>query len=387
METTDLTDRLTRIRRDLHRIPEIGYKEHETSAYIASRLDELGVPYQKGLAHSTGILAEIKKGEGKCVLLRADIDALPMQEISGLEFSSKNDGVMHACGHDMHATMLLGAIIHLQNAEFSGTVKCVFQPSEEGTNGDAEKKSGGQRMVEEGVLDDVDFALALHVNPLAPVGMVNYSPGDALANAANFTIEIFGISSHAGAAPQFAKDVVVAGSALVQSLQSIVSRNIAPFDSGVVSISSFHAGTAPNVIADHAVLTGTLRAMTDQNFELIKKRVQQIIQGISNAYDVEIKLTLDSYYPSVNNEAEVHEKLAPVAQQIFPMGLHAIPPTLGAEDFAFYSRKVPSMFYFIGAMSDQKGAYFLHHPKVIFNEDCMILGSEFLAKSALELLK
>ncbi len=384
---SNFNDVLIKIRRDLHQIPEIGYQEHQTSEYIKNKLDEWGVTYQSGLAKGTGILAEIKKGEGKCVLLRADIDALPMQEITGLEFSSKNDGVMHACGHDMHATMLLGAIMQLKDADFHGTVKCIFQPSEEGTNGDEDKKSGGQRIVEEGVLDGVDFALGLHVNPIAPAGMLSYTAGAALANAANFTIEIFGVSSHAGAAPHFAKDVVVAGSALVQNLQSIVSRNIAPLESGVVSVSTFHAGTAPNVIADYAKLTGTIRAMTDENFELIRKRVDQMINGISAAYEVEIKFTQDSYYPSVHNDDEVYKKLIPVAEQVFPMGLHAIPPTLGAEDFAFYSRKVPSMFYFIGAMSEQKGAYFLHHPKVIFNEDCMMPGSDFLAKSALELLR
>lgn len=387
MQNCDFSNRLIKIRHDLHQIPEIGYQEHQTSAYIRHILDDMGISYQAGFAKGTGILAQIKKGEGKCILLRSDIDALPMQEITGLEFASKNAGVMHACGHDMHITMLLGAIMKLKDADFRGTVKFVFQPSEEGTNGDEDKKSGGQRMVEEGVLDQVDFALGLHVNPMAPVGMLNYTPGAALANAANFTIEIIGVASHAGAAPHLAKDAVLAGSALVQSLQSIVARNIAPLDAGVVSISTFHAGTAPNVIADNAVLSGTIRAMTDENFELIKNRLQQIIKGISEAYGVEIKFTQDSYYPSVNNDDRVHQKLSPVAKQVFPMGLHEIPPTLGAEDFAFYSRKVPSVFYFIGAMSEQNGAYFLHHPKVIFNEDCLELGSDFLAKSTLTLLR
>lgn len=242
-------------------------------------------------------------------------------------------------------------------------------------------------MVEEGVLDDVDFALGLHVNPLAPVGMLNYTPGVALACAGNFTIQIFGRASHAGAAPHLAKDVVMIGTALVQNLHSIVSRDIAPLEAGVVSISEFHAGTAPNVIADYARLTGTLRAMTDENFEKILNRIQQIIKGIAEAYDAKIEFSLDSHYPSVNNDAYVEQRLENIAQQIFPLGLHAIEPTLGAEDFAFYARKVPSMFYFIGAMSEQKGAFFLHHPKVIFNEDCIILGVNFLVKSALELLE
>ena len=217
--------------------------------------------------------------------------------------------------------------------------------------------------------------------------MLNYTPGTALASAGNFTIEIFGKSSHAGAAPHFAKDVIMIGSALVQNLQSIVARNIAPLEAGVVSVSEFHAGTAPNVIADYARLTGTVRAMTDENFQIINSRIQHMIKGLSEAYEIEIKLTMDSYYPSVINDGYVHERLQGLASEIFPLGLHAIEPTLGAEDFSFYSRKVPSMFYFIGAMSEQRGAFFLHHPKVIFNEDCMILGSEFLAQSALELMK
>lgn len=378
---------LISIRRHLHQIPEIGYQEFKTSAFICEKLYEMGIPFKQGFAKGTGIVADIVKGNGKTVVLRADIDALPMQEISGVEFASQHPGVMHSCGHDMHTTMLLGAAALLQNAEFEGRVRLVFQPSEEGTNGDEDKKSGGQRMVEEGILANADFALALHVNPLAPVGMLNYTPGTALANAANFSIHIAGKSGHAGAAPHLAKDAVVIGSALVQNLQSIVSRNLSPLDSGVVSISEFHAGTAPNVIADSARLTGTIRAMSDENFELIKRRFQQIIDATAAMYDSEITLSLDSFYPSVINDAGVLESLNSVAHEVFPMGLHPIEPTLGAEDFAFYSRKVPSAFYFIGAMSEQKGAYFLHHPKVIFNEDCLPLGAEFLAKSALKLLK
>ena len=380
-------EKLIEIRRHLHQIPEIGYQEHKTSEFICQKLDEIGVSYKKGFAKGTGILAEISKGEGKTVLLRADIDALPMQEITGLEFSSKNNGVMHACGHDMHATMLLGAIMKLKHSEFQGKIKFIFQPSEEGTNGDEEKKSGGQRVVEEGILEDVDYALALHVNPLAPVGMLNYTPGTALACAGNFTIEIFGKSSHAGAAPHLAIDAVFIGSTLVQALNSIVSRNVSPNEEGVVSVASFHGGTAPNVIADYVEMTGTLRAMTDENFEMILGRIKQIIDGVSKTYGAEIKFTLDSHYLSVINDSGLHQKLETVANSVFQMGLHPIPPTLGAEDFAFYSRKVPSMFYFLGAMSEQKGEFFLHHPKVIFNEDCMVLGSEFFVKSALEILK
>lgn len=382
-----VSEKLIEIRRHLHQIPEIGYQETETSKFICEKLDEIGVSYKKGFAKGTGVLAEISKGTGKTILLRADIDALPMQEITGLEFASKNQGVMHACGHDMHTTMLLGAIMKLQKADFEGKIKFIFQPSEEGTNGDEEKKSGGQRVVEEGVLDDVDYALALHVNPLAPVGMLNYTPGTALACAGNFTVEVFGKSSHAGAAPHLAIDSVLIGTALVQALQSIVARNVAPIDEGVVSISSFHGGTAPNVIADYVKMTGTLRAMTDENFEMILGRIKQIIDGISKAYGAEIKFTLDSHYLSVINDSSVHERLEAIGNSVFPMGLHPIPPTLGAEDFAFYSRKVPSMFYFIGAMSEQKGEFFLHHPKVIFNEGCLDLGSKFLAQSAMELLK
>ena len=386
MEST-LSEQLIKIRRHLHQIPELGYLEVKTSEFICQKLDEAGINYQKGFAKGTGILAEICKGTGKTVLLRADIDALPMQEISGVEFSSTHPGVMHACGHDIHTSMLLGAAMNLQNSDFQGKIKFIFQPSEEGTNGDEERKSGGQRVVEEGILDDVDYALALHVNPLSPVGMLNYTHGTALACAGNFTIEIFGKSGHAGAAPHLAVDTVMIGSALVQSFQSIVSRNVAPNDEGVVSIATFHGGTAPNVIADYVKMTGTLRAMTDENFEMILNRMKKIMDGISAAYGAEIKFTMDSHYPSVINDKKVFDRLEAVGNSVFKLGLFPVPPTLGAEDFSFYSRKVPSMFYFIGAMSEQKGEYFLHHPKVIFNEECMVLGAEFLARSAVELLK
>ncbi|MDO5654609.1 MAG: M20 family metallopeptidase [Flavobacteriaceae bacterium] len=378
---------LISLRRKFHQIPEIGYQEFKTSELICQTLKQLDIPFQRGLAKGTGVLAELHKGEGKTILLRADIDALPMQELTGLDFSSTHPGIMHSCGHDMHTSMLLGAIHLLKSKDFKGKVKCIFQPSEEGTNGDAENKSGGQRVVEEGILDDVDAAIALHVNPLAPAGMLHFTSGTALANAANFEIEIIGKSGHAGAAPHLSKDAILAGSALVQNLQSIVSRNISPLHAGVVSITEFHAGTAPNVIAGQARLTGTIRALTDEDFALIKNKLQQIIDGISLAYTVEIQLQIKSFYPSVINDDALLQKLHPVADNVFQLGIHPIPPTMGAEDFAFYARKVPSAFYFIGAMSEQMGEFFLHHPQVIFDEKCLPLGAEFLAEAAVHLLQ
>lgn len=376
---------LIQIRRAIHQNPEIGYQEHQTAALICNRLDELGISYRSGIA-KTGIIAEIDRGPGKCIALRADMDALPIQEETGLPFSSKNKGVMHACGHDVHTTMLLGAIMELKEQDFQGKVKFFFQPSEEGVYDDAEKKSGGQRMVEAGELQDVDYALALHVNSLADVGMLTFAPGNALACANSFTIEVMGKAGHAGAAPHLAIDAITVATSLVQNLYTVVSRNLNPTKTGVLSISMIHGGEAPNIVADKVTIRGTVRALDLEEYELIIKRMQEIIDGVAASFQTTINFSVDLFYPSLINHDEVHQKLESVAKDIFPMGAIETAPLLGGEDFAFFSREVPSMFYFLGAKDTQEPCYFLHHPKVVINEDCIPYGVDFLVKSALKLL-
>ncbi|MEM6264543.1 MAG: M20 family metallopeptidase, partial [Bacteroidota bacterium] len=369
----------------LHQFPEIGYQEVETSQLICNKLEELGISYNAGIA-KTGIVGEIDKGPGKCIALRADIDALPIQEETELEFASLNAGVMHACGHDVHTTMLLGAIMELQEKDFSGKVRFIFQPSEEGVYEDLEKKSGGQRIVEAGTLQGVDFALALHVHPLVDVGQITYAPGAALACASHFKIIVKGKAGHAGAAPHLAIDSILVASSLIQHLNTIVSRDIDPTKTGVVSVTMISGGTAPNIIADKVEISGTIRALELDEYNLIQKRVMEIIDGMSIAYGAKIDFEIELFYPSLLNHENLHIKIEEVAKSVFDKGVLKVDPIMGGEDFAFYSREVPSMFYFLGAKSSENEPYFLHHPKMIVNEDCIQYGVNFLTQATLKLL-
>lgn len=376
---------LIEFRRTLHMYPETGYREFNTSRLVAEKLDQLEIEYTSGIA-KTGIVAEINKGDGKCIVLRADMDALPITEETGLAFASKNKGVMHACGHDIHTTILLGTISELSGHDFKGKIKFAFQPSEEGTDGDADNKSGGQRMVEEGVLRDADYALALHVHPQLAVGKLYYTNGTAMAYTNTFEITVHGKAGHAGAAPHLGVDAVLIAANLIQDLHTIVSRDLDPTKTGVVSITVVNGGTKSNIIADKVVMKGTVRALNTEEYSRIMVRMKQIIAGTEVSFNTKIELRISSYYPALENDLAVHEKIEGVARDVFNQGVEEIGPMLGGEDFAFFSKEVPAMFYFIGAKDIDDPTFFLHHPKVIFNEDCIKYGVEFLTRSALKLL-
>ena len=380
-----LLNELIDFRRHLHENPELGYQEFETANLVCQKLDQLQIPYQRGIA-KTGIVAELRKGSGNCIALRADMDALPIQEETGLPFASKKNGIMHACGHDIHTTMLLGAASLLKESDFKGSIKFIFQPSEEGVNGDNENKSGGQRMVESGILNDVDYAIGLHVLSTQKLGTLSYSPGNALACTSSFTIIVHGKASHAGAAPHLGIDSILVATTIIQNLHTIVSRNISPTQSGVVSVTMISGGTAPNIIADKVEIRGTIRSLELPDYNLILKRFNEIIQGAEQMFEAKVEFKIDSFYPCVINNEEVCEKLKITANEIFPNGLIVTKPMLGGEDFAFYSLKVPSMYYFIGAEFENEITYFLHHPKVIMNENCIPLGVNFLTKATKVLL-
>jgi amidohydrolase len=365
--------------------PETGYREFNTSKLIAEKLDQLDIEYTSGIA-KTGIVAEINKGEGKCIVLRADMDALPITEETGLKFASKNKGVMHACGHDIHTTILLGTISELSGHDFKGKIKFAFQPSEEGTDDDEDNKSGGQRMVEEGVLRDADYALALHVHPQLAVGKLYYTNGTAMAYTNTFEITVLGKAGHAGAAPHLGTDAVLIAANLIQDLHTIVSRDLDPIKTGVVSITVINGGTKSNIIADKVVMKGTVRALNTEEYSRIMARMKQIIAGTEVSFNTKIDLRIGSYYPALENDITVHEKIEGVARDIFDQGVEETGPMLGGEDFAFFSKEVPAMFYFIGAKDIHDPTYFLHHPRVIFNEDCIKYGIDFLTRSVLKLL-
>lgn len=380
-----LLEKLVGIRRQLHGNPELGFTEFQTSALVQQQLAALDIPFETVAV--TGVIGTIQKGAGPVVVLRADMDALPIQEETGLSFSSQKQNIMHACGHDIHTTMLLGAAHLLKYRDFTGTVKLVFQPSEEGTRRSPEKgKSGGQLIMESGKLSDAQAALGLHVNPLAPVGTLGYTNGEALANVCNFSIRVTGRAGHAGSL-EHVIDPVLISAHLVVAAQSIISHT-APAQPAVLAFTNTQISGEPayNIIPESVLLQGSLRALNIDTYNKIVDRLKDLLKGLETAFGCSIEMEFSAYYPSLLNDAALHEQLAGAQERVFGKGkIIEGSGQLIAEDFAFFSRAMPSQFYFLGARVADGDAFFLHHPKVVFNEDCIPLGAQFLAEAAVEL--
>ena len=354
-EIKDIEKNIIDWRRDFHQYPELGFDEHRTSKIIGEALKEMGLAPQMNVG-KTGVTADLTFGEGPTIALRADMDALPMQETSGLDFSSKHDGVMHACGHDGHMAMLLGAAkVLTQNGDsFNGTVRFIFQPAEEGAG-------GARYMIEDGCLDGVDEIYGIHVWNYQPVGEVRITDGPVLAAADMFEIKIKGIGGH-GAAPQGTIDAVVVASHLVQALQTIVSRNTNPLESTVVTIGTINGGHNFNIIADEVTLSGTARAYTEENRNLIKTRMAEIIDGVAKTFGAEISFDYEDGYPPTINHTDPTNKVLKAAERV--VGEKAGMPylSMGGEDFSYYLQKIPGCFFFVGsAPNDQKLFETPHH--------------------------
>ena len=354
-EIKDIEKNIIDWRRDFHQYPELGFDEHRTSKIIGEALKEMGLVPQMNVG-KTGVTADLTFGEGPTIALRADMDALPMQETSGLDFSSKHDGVMHACGHDGHMAMLLGAAkVLTQNGDsFNGTVRFIFQPAEEGAG-------GARYMIEDGCLDGVDEIYGIHVWNYQPVGEVGITDGPVLAAADMFEIKIKGIGGH-GAAPQGTIDAVVVASHLVQALQTIVSRNTNPLESTVVTIGTISGGHNFNIIADEVTLSGTARAYTEENRNLIKTRMAEIIDGVAKTFGAEISFDYEDGYPPTINHTDPANKVLKAAERV--VGEKAGMPylSMGGEDFSYYLQKIPGCFFFVGsAPNDQKLFETPHH--------------------------
>ncbi len=354
-EIKDIEKNIIDWRRDFHQYPELGFDEHRTSKIIGEALKEMGLAPQMNVG-KTGVTADLTFGEGPTIALRADMDALPMQETSGLDFSSKHDGVMHACGHDGHMAMLLGAAKALtQNGDsFNGTVRFIFQPAEEGAG-------GARYMIEDGCLDGVDEIYGIHVWNYQPVGEVGITDGPVLAAADMFEIKIKGIGGH-GAAPQGTIDAVVVASHLVQALQTIVSRNTNPLEGTVVTIGTINGGHNFNIIADEVTLSGTARAYTEENRNFIKTRMAEIIDGVAKTFGAEISFDYEDGYPPTINHTDPTNKVLKAAERV--VGEKAGMPylSMGGEDFSYYLQKIPGCFFFVGsAPNDQKLFETPHH--------------------------
>ncbi len=369
-EIITIKDSIIKWRRDFHEYPELAFKEHRTGDVILKELRSMGMEPKEKVG-KTGVTADLQFGDGPMIGLRADMDALPIKETSGLDFSSKNEGVMHACGHDGHMAMLLGAAKVLSDNErsYNGSIRFIFQPAEEG-------EGGARYMIDDGCLDGVDEIYGIHVWNYQPVGEVGVKDGPVLAAADMFDIKIKGIGGH-GAAPQGTVDAVVVASHLVQAFQTIVSRNTNPLESTVVSIGKINGGHNFNIIADEVSLSGTARAYTEKNRNLIKQRMKEIIDGVSKTYDAEILLDYKDGYPPTINHPEPTKKVLQAATQV--VGDNAAAPylSMGGEDFAYYLQKKPGCFFFVGSAPNEKELFGTPHHCSHFNMDekALLIGS------------
>lgn len=366
---------LTAIRRHIHANPEIGFEEQQTSDLVARKLEEWGIEVHRGLG-KTGVVGLIRGlKEGRTVGLRADMDALPMQEDSGVDYASQNPGRFHGCGHDGHTTMLLGAAQYLaEHNDFAGMVVLIFQPAEEGLG-------GGRAMLADGLFErfPCDEIYALHNMPGSELGRVAMAPGKMMAAAEFFDITIHGTGSHA-AMPEQSQDPIVIAGALVQSLQSIAARNIDPRQAVAVSITQLHAGSAYNVIPGTAMLSGTIRYLEDEVGKLACQRMRDMVAGFAQAYDVSIDVDIRNVFTSLYNHPEQTDHLHQAAQQIVGTENARQYPhvAMGSEDFADMLARVPGAYCWIGHGTPKS----LHNPGFVLDDAILPIGASILAQVA-----
>ena len=371
----DLQPDITRWRRDLHANPELMYDVHRTAAFVADRLREFGCDQVVTGIGRTGVVGVIKGrksadgGDLKGIGLRADMDALPIEEETGLPYASTVQGKMHACGHDGHTAMLLGAARYLaETRNFAGDAVMIFQPAEEGG-------AGADAMIKDGLMERfrIDQVYGMHNSPGMPIGTFATRVGPAMAATDHINIQIEGLGGHA-ARPHKSIDSVLIGSQLITALQSIVSRSVDPLDAAVISICEFHAGNARNVIPQTAELRGTARSLTPEVRDLIEQRVGEVVNGVAQLSGAKITLNYERSYPVLVNHAAETEIAARVATDIAGESNVSsdIPPVMGAEDFAYMLEARPGAFIFIGN-GDSAG---LHHPAYNFNDDAIVYGSK-----------
>lgn len=371
-------------RRTIHKNPELMYEEFETSKLVQNTLTELDIKFQKDIA-ITGVVGVLGNGDGPCIALRADMDALPIHEETDIEFKSRVDGKMHACGHDCHTAMLLGAarLLKENEEEIKGTIKLIFQPAEEGG-------AGGKMMKEQGVLQDpkVEQIYALHVAGTIPTGTLASREGTILAATSTVKILVKGNGGHA-AAPHQTIDPVVTGSKIIVELQTIISRELNPLESGVISITMTKAGNACNVIPSTMELQGTIRSLTLEGILKLQTRVKEVAEAIAIANRCEADVTFpgNDYPPTVNDtqcwnlgKLAAGEILG--SEQVGEMG-----PIMGGEDFAYYTLEIPGCFSFLGVgNSDIDAIYDVHHPMFKVDEEALSLGTAIHVNSALKAL-
>ena len=367
-------------RRDLHRIPEVGYTEKKTSAYVADYLNREGLEVQTGIAEF-GVVGLLKTGRpGPTLMIRADMDALPLQEETGLEFASTHDGVMHACGHDAHMAMGLTAatVLNKIRDELNGTVKFIFQPAEEGPG-------GAEPMIKAGVMENpkVDYAIGCHVWPYIPEGTIGVRSGPFMAAMDRYDLTIIGKGGH-GAMPHLCIDALEVGTQVVNALQRISSRHINPLEPVVVTVGSFHAGTAFNIIPGEAVLSGTTRTFDLDIWHSWGERLEKVIRGVceSMGADFEFKFS-KGYPPTINDDAMADLVRRCAAEAVGPDNVIEPAKTMGGEDMSFFLQQSKGCFYALGVGHD--GGAPVHNPRFALKEDLLALGVETHCRYALAL--
>jgi amidohydrolase len=370
----ELTDWLVAARREFHMHPELAHEEVQTTQRVKEILSSLDVEVQD-LQGLTGLVGLIRgKGQGKTIALRADIDALPIQELNKVAYKSQRDGVMHACGHDVHTTIMLGVAKHLQESGLSqdlkGNVKFLFQPAEE-------KGTGARKMIAQGVLENptVDKVFACHVSPELPVGTVGVNRTQSHASADWFSLSIKGKGAH-GARPNEGIDPIVAGAFFITAAQSIVSRNVSPIEAAVITVGTFTAGSAANVIPEEARLEGTIRALRETIRNQVIERLHEIIHGIEGCFRVSCSFELHEGMPACVNDEGTSSYLYDVASHVLGSGkVNYIPPVTGSEDFALFAIERPSALIRLGCGNPEKGiVHPLHSPHFDVDEEVLVIG-------------
>ena len=379
---------LVETRRAIHMQPELGYEEHETAKRVAAALSEWGLEVRTGIAR-TGVVGVLRTGRpGPTLGIRADMDALPIEEANDVPYKSRAAGKMHACGHDAHTAMLLGAARLLaQNPQWlegcGGSVKFIFQPAEEG-------RAGGRLMVEEGVLEDprVDLAIAAHVLPSLPAGTVGTRSGPVLAASDKFNIKVRGKGSHA-AQPHLSRDPILVAAHIITALQAIVSRNVEPFDAAVISVTRLEAGTAYNIIPDEVSLMGTMRTHREATREALKCRMEETIRGVASAFGAEAEFEFIPGYPPLVNSAQATGLIECAAREVVgEEKMVEMPLSMGGEDFAYIALKRPAAMFRVGVRNEARGiVHSLHSNRFDLDEDALPVGSAVFAQAACAFLR
>ncbi len=379
------------LRRDFHMHPELGFREFRTSGIVAKELEALGIEVTKGMG-KTGVVGLLEGAKpGPTLLLRFDMDALPMTEDTGADYASQSAGIMHACGHDGHTSigLTVARILTAHKNDLAGSVKFCFQPSEEGNNG--EEVGGAEMMLRDGVLEGpkVDMTLSLHIWNEKPLGWVHVAKGPVMAGAEQFKVQIVGRGGH-GAIPDQAVDPVVCAAQIVSASQTIVSRNVGPLETAVVSFTTINGGTAFNIIPQEVIMEGTIRTFDPRVRKTVVQRFEEIVTGVASAMGCQAEVTVKRLTPALINAEKVTDKVQQTARRVLPQAHHDNTPylTMGAEDMAFMQEKVSGCYFFVGSNNkDRDLVYGHHHPKFDFDEQVLITGSALMAAAAADILK